>query len=391
MSIFENQPIETIRMDDREKRQVIDAYIARHSRGTGDKRDIRVPFGSTTTVQIEIANPGGNAVHYTVIPRNLSRWGMAFLHGRFVYPDSVCHVILTTLDQEAVTAEGKIVHCHHLGSTIHEVGVMLRTPIDLSMFMPLKPEEVAAQTAEMERDRLCGRISSGPNCGGSVLIVDQSKSDRRLCEMYLSQAGYTCHSVGDDKAALACASSGGYSLAVVDVCLDPAYGIELIGKLLKVPNSVPIVAISADDNDATCSAALEAGAKAFLPKPLTQEGMAEQAGRLVTKPGGGGMGADAIVSSMCNARSMQPLLREYVDETTEIAAQLASAHAGNNKDTVRRACRQLKGSGKSYGFDIVTELAESVLTSLDDTNNDLAQCKEAVDALLDVLTRISPG
>jgi len=390
MCAFDNKPIETLRMDDREKRRVIDAYIAKNSNTGGAPRDIRVQCEEGGTATVAIANPGGNRVSYTVIPRNLSRWGMGFLHGRFVYQDSECAVSLKTLDGEVVTAQGKVVRCLHLGSTIHEVGVLFHTPIDLSLFVTLSAEEAAAQIEEHERDLLSGKIASDEASESVVLIVDESNADRRLCEMHLSQAGYTCQGVRGDVEALDRAQAGGFELAVVDICLDPSYGLDLVSKLVGCPGGGAVLAISADHDDATRNAALDAGASEFLAKPIKPEELTELA-RQFAMSSGGGSSTDAIISSLSHETAMQPIIREFVGEAGRLATNLQKALANNDQDAVRLTCRKLKGSGTGYGYEVVTEMAGGVMAALEETDNDLAECKTHVDKLLDVLRRIRPS
>jgi len=393
MCAFEDKPIETIRMDDREKRQIIESYIARHKNTGGAERDIRLPCDSGETVTVSISNPGGNVVKYTVIPRNLSRWGMAFLHGRFVYQDSPCRIALKTLNQKSITVEGKIVRCSHLGSTIHEVGVLFSSPIDLGQFLSLTAEEQATQAEEMERDKLNGRIPAGSSeHSGGVLIVDESKLDRRLCETYLTQDGFTCHGISDEQEAVKRAQAEGFELAVIDVSSNPVYGFTLIKALTQTPGAGVILAVSVEDDEATKDAAIEAGAHAFMAKPLSPEKLLTHARELIVTGSSNVVSeSNAILSTMSHDPSMQPLLREFVGEAMELASSLKAAQAGNDGDTARKACRQLKSSGKGYGYDVVTELAQGVLSSLDTSNDDLAKCKDTIDELLDVIHRISPG
>ncbi len=122
MSSFDHHPIETIRLNDRDKRRIIEEIKSRKPEGKGPTRGIRVTYNSTR-MTVSIANPGGNVVNYSVIPRNISRHGVSFSHGRFVYPDCQCNIVLATLDGESMTMEGRIVRCDHLMGTIHEVGL----------------------------------------------------------------------------------------------------------------------------------------------------------------------------------------------------------------------------------------------------------------------------
>ena len=390
MSSFDHHPIETIRLDDRERRKVIEAIKKPKAQQSGSSRGVRVAYNSSC-VTVSIANPGGNNVNYSVIPRNLSRRGIAFLHGRFVYPDSRCSIVLQTLDDENMTMEGTIVRCDHLAGTIHEVAAVFSSPIDLTLFTNMTPAELDLHMAEYEDDVSRGDIESGPVDLGTVLLVDGYRLDRRLYSVFLDRAGYICRDAANAQDALNVVRSSDVDAAVIDVCRKPEYGLDLIDQLKDAAFGGHVLAISADDDESTKASALSAGAQTFLAKPIEGEVLTYQVHQLVGNGREMGGAGDPIVSSLSGDDSMRPLLRDFIGDARGMAKTLRSAERVSDREHVRLICRQLKGAGGGYGFAEVTQSACDVIEALDLSVDDLERQKAAIDDLLDVLARVRAG
>jgi DNA-binding response OmpR family regulator len=389
MSSFDQKPIETIRLDDREKRKLIEAIKKPKTNLKGPQRGVRVEYNSTC-VTVSVLNPGGNIVNYSVIPRNLSRHGIAFLHGRFIYPDSRCDIVLQTLDDESMTMEGTIVRCDHLAGTIHEVAASFNSPIDLTLFANMTPAELVGHTEEYEDDVSSGLIEQGQVELGTVLLVEGYKLDRRLYYAYLERANFLCREASNAQEALNVVESYEVDAVVIDVCHEPEYGLDLIGQLLKSSFKGSILAISADDYDSTRESVLAAGAEVFLAKPFDGEAFMQEINQLVGN--GAASGSDEpIISSLGRDELMRPLLRDFICESREIAKVLRTAERASDSDQLRVICRQLKGTGGGYGFAEVTQSACDVIEALDEAEVDVEHQKAAVDELLGVLGRLRVG
>ncbi len=103
----------------------------------GDRRcEERVPFPSPKRLVISIDEPAGEPGIYLVIGRDMSPHGIAFLHGKFAYPETRFTIRLITLDDEAVLVAGRVRRCFHVQGRIHEVGARFDQPIELSDFLP---------------------------------------------------------------------------------------------------------------------------------------------------------------------------------------------------------------------------------------------------------------
>ena len=385
MSSFDN-PIETIQLDEREKRKLIEALKQPKPAHEGARRGIRVPYNSSF-VTVSITNPGGNVVKYSVIPRNLSRQGIAFLHGRFIYPDSKCSITLQTLDDENMTMDGVIVRCNHLAGMIHEVAAVFNSPIDLTLFANLTPSEEESHTEEYENDVSSGKIERGPSEMGTILLVDSYTLDRRLYGAFLDRGGYLCRDAANMQDAIEVLDRYQVDAAVIDVCCEPEYGIALISQLVVAGFSGPILAISVEDDEHVQQTAISAGAHRFISKPVASETFIAQINQLV----GNGVAADGrgpIVSTFGQDEWMRHLLREFINDSRETVNTLRSAAFTSDEAQIRQICRQLKGAGGGYGFEEVSQSASEVIMALENMAGDVQAQQVAVDSLLNVLGRI---
>lgn len=94
-----------------------------------DKRETkRVPAKHRARVIIEVRPIGGTPITYLARPRNISRTGMAILHGNYIHNDVVCHVQLK-LGGELATTPARVVRCRYVSGSIHEVGIKFDKPL----------------------------------------------------------------------------------------------------------------------------------------------------------------------------------------------------------------------------------------------------------------------
>ena len=83
-----------------------------------------------------------------------------------------------------------------------------------------------------------------------------------------SARGYSAKVVADGEEGLFEASEIDYTLAVVDLGLPGMSGLELIKRLRRCGNNVPIIVLTARDDVESIVQAMEAGADDYLKKPV---------------------------------------------------------------------------------------------------------------------------
>lgn len=103
----------------------------------------------------------------------------------------------------------------------------------------------------------------------SVLIVEEHDEVRAALRHWLLRslpAQPRLAEARDSEEAFACAARGGLDLVLVNFELPGLNGIEAARELRRRHPSCPVVVMSVNDSEALRSAALEAGATAFVSK-----------------------------------------------------------------------------------------------------------------------------
>jgi DNA-binding response OmpR family regulator len=103
--------------------------------------------------------------------------------------------------------------------------------------------------------------------GELVLVVDDEANIRDLCRMYLERNGYRVLTADSGTAALEAASSASPSLVVLDLMLPEIDGFEVCRRL-RAESDVPILMLTARDDDVDKIVGLELGADDYLTKPF---------------------------------------------------------------------------------------------------------------------------
>ena len=111
--------------------------------------------------------------------------------------------------------------------------------------------------------------------GALISIVDDDPSVVRALSRLCRSAGYAVHAFESAEAFLEADAGRDSDCLILDVHLPGLSGPELQLRLIEEHCGVPIVFITAFEDEATRGRALESGARAFLQKPLDTEVLLE--------------------------------------------------------------------------------------------------------------------
>ena len=116
-----------------------------------------------------------------------------------------------------------------------------------------------------------------------ILVADDNRINRLILEQILASAGYEVDVVNDGEAALKRLAVGRYRAALLDLHMPGLDGVDLLRRyrLLKAGARIPIVMLTADATLEAKSDCAEAGADAFLTKPVTAETLLSTLDRLI--------------------------------------------------------------------------------------------------------------
>jgi len=104
--------------------------------------------------------------------------------------------------------------------------------------------------------------------GELILLVDDEPNIIQLAQLYLEREGFRIHSVSDGRSALDAARRQRPALIVLDVMLPELDGLEVCRRLRAEENPVPILMLTARDEDIDKIIGLEFGADDYLTKPF---------------------------------------------------------------------------------------------------------------------------
>ena len=104
--------------------------------------------------------------------------------------------------------------------------------------------------------------------GQVVGIVDDDASLRRSLSNLLMSTGFRVETFASAESFLESDHRNGIGCVVLDVRLTGMSGIELLRRLVAIGCTIPAIMLTAHGDDETRRRSLEAGAVAFLEKPV---------------------------------------------------------------------------------------------------------------------------
>jgi two-component system KDP operon response regulator KdpE len=105
---------------------------------------------------------------------------------------------------------------------------------------------------------------------GNILIVEDDPSIRKLVRVNLAKRGYTVSEAGDSHQAIALFQEVPVDLVLLDLLLPGLSGVDIC-KWIRARSDVPIIVLSARQEEDLKVAALDAGADDYVTKPFGQE------------------------------------------------------------------------------------------------------------------------
>jgi FixJ family two-component response regulator len=106
-----------------------------------------------------------------------------------------------------------------------------------------------------------------------IFIVDDDDSVRRGLERLMRSAGHRPHSFESAERALRALGQEPPDCILLDLTMPGLGGLELQELLLRDRNRIPVIAVSARDDDDARRRSRELGAKLFLHKPVDDQAL----------------------------------------------------------------------------------------------------------------------
>jgi PAS domain S-box-containing protein len=106
--------------------------------------------------------------------------------------------------------------------------------------------------------------------GGRILVVDDDARNRQILERRLAHEGFTTASAANGRAALELLSRESFDLVLLDIFMPEIDGFEVLAAMKAAPGlrEVPVIVLSAADDQEHVVRSIEMGADDFLAKPF---------------------------------------------------------------------------------------------------------------------------
>lgn len=104
-----------------------------------------------------------------------------------------------------------------------------------------------------------------------VLIIDDSAMSRRMLSRILESAGHAVIEAEDGAGGLEMFFLEKPEVVFLDLTMKDMYGLDVLGKIREMEPSARVIIASADIQDQTRDMVRDAGANAFVNKPLSPE------------------------------------------------------------------------------------------------------------------------
>ena len=118
----------------------------------------------------------------------------------------------------------------------------------------------------------------------TILVVEDEASIASFVALYLKNAGYQVKAVGSGSAALNQVAAGMPSMIILDLNLPDMDGIEICRRIRK-SSDVPILMLTARDEDVDKIIGLEVGADDYLTKPFNPRELVARAKSILRRSG----------------------------------------------------------------------------------------------------------
>jgi len=355
---------------------------------TPQRQYARLRVDAPNTI-VELTQPSGASARFSVVPRNISTYGLGFIHGQFIHEQTRVNLALPARGGELVGMTGLIVRCRHVTGLIHEVGVMFDEPVDVRRFVA--PEEADEETIQREQARAFAEkqedVEARTPLSGEVLVVECRQSVREGLARSLREIGLNATLAANPDEADQAIRRGGWDVAIVGRSVDQTPAADLIRRWRDGGLAAPIFVLAPEGDpkmEAEVTAVGGAGLidEAIDPRPLRRTLSA------ILQPADIAPADETIHSQLADDENMRPMIEQFVEGLTDVSKRMERSLEREDFDSLSRVVTMLKSAGESYGYPQVREAFEKLESLLGRQDRDEREVKSAVQTVNELLKMI---
>ena len=144
----------------------------------------------------------------------------------------------------------------------------------------------------------------------TILVVDDEELMRYLVVSYLSKLGHSCLTAVDGVDALDKIKNNKIDAVITDIKLPKMNGMALSGEISRQYPDLPIMIMTAFDEEYSEGTAISVGAREFLKKPFTLDEFAARLNKLIN--------ASEILKRIKSEKAADEDLRNLLEELERV-------------------------------------------------------------------------
>jgi len=370
-----SDPLHTISLSDKDKLRLVSAMnqVASKAHIRHDRRALRVQYFHQGC-EIQFRGEGSQDVRYAIIPRNLSRLGMGFVHGRFVYPETKCDVTLIDLEEQTHWITGRVSLCRHVQGIVHEVAVVFDRPLDIANFVHLDDTE----------RKLYEREASYRQGPAQIVVFDESQEFCQPILQWAHEVGFEAKTVSELKELLMYCQEHPCDMIVAGDSQrhrDPDF--PLIVKRSGI--ECPLLLIVGEEPERFEEAANKVDSMLVIDR-FDVDALSKAAASLLGRDVS--VVIEPIRSSLIGTSDLWPVIDSYITHARSLAESLAETGRMQDYDHLSNLVSFLRDTSSSMGLDPISELAEQVVEAVDPKPVGPKEIEAKVAELIDALHRL---
>ena len=234
---------------------------------------------------------------------------------------------------------------------------------------------------------------------GNVLVAEDNPSNQVLIELILKRFNLVSVLAEDGLKALEKFKAEKFDIILMDIMMPNMNGYEATAAIREIDKDIPIVAVTANAMKGDREKCLAAGCTDYISKPVTRDKLQEVLSKyLITEESEDILQGECVVSTQAEQGPIVSELADdpdlyvvadmFVERLCEVLDKLQFAIDSNDLQAMRELLHELKGSGGSAGYPIITEksrFVESLI--LEDKIEELA---DAIPNFINLCKRVEP-
>lgn len=195
----------------------------------------------------------------------------------------------------------------------------------------------------------------------TVLIVDDSESNRLLLSFLLEEFDYTIEEAENGEKAVELALEFPYRMVFMDLNMPVMDGLQATRMLRSLNFEAPIIACTAEDHMDNISTLLSKGFTDYLAKPIEREAIRALLEKLDTDRQTENMDFD----NEEHQQRLDQLKIRFITNIPVMLSKLEKALEQRNTTDLKRIGHKIKGSAGQFGFDRATTIGRDIEKAVD--------------------------